>query len=469
MSNNYHAVLSPSGSSKWTVCTAAPGAEDGKPNPTSDASRRGTCGHQIGEELLKAKLAGQPLDPSIYVGRVMGFPVNSRAEDWLDKLPKNAEIEHEETADEDLVSAMVGYANFVWGQKELLGAELVVEERVPIDHITGEEGASGSQDVGLLPPLVDPFDPDPEGQLLIGIDLKCGRGKVYAYEIVEPAGVDFTGDLVPPVYRMNTQVAMYLLGMLRKFGDGRNIKRVKAIIVQPFVSPSISEYECSIEELLELGRWLSQKAEETRTNPQFVPGTKQCFFCRARFDCAARNAEALKTAVDGFDDVDSAEAFAAAPVKPIFVPELGQLHEKLPMIRKWCDDIESKLLDELDKGTQIVGSDGQPMKLVEGRRPPKEWTDDGVAESLMNRFRLGDLMWNKKIISPTQAEKLAPREKKKKDAPEVETPIGPTQWKRLAALVTQRKGKPVPAPGSDPRPALSKDDDMPEEEYDLFA
>ena len=458
MGNGYHALLSPSGSPKWAVCTAAPGAEQGKPNPTSDASRRGTCGHQIGEELLRAKLAGQEIDPSTYVGRVMGFPLNSRAEDWLDKLPKGTEIEFTYEADEELVSATVGYANFIWEQKSLLGAELVVEERVPIDHITGEESASGSSDAILL-----------TDDLLTIVDLKMGRGKVYAYDIVESAGVDpITGDPTPPVYRMNTQLAMYALGAYHQHGLMRDIKRVKAIIVQPFVSPSISEFECSVEELLELGRWLSQKAEETRTNPQFVPGTKQCFFCRARFDCKARNAEALKAAVDGFDDVDSAESFAAAPTKPVFVPDLGQLFAKLPMIRSWCDDIETKLLDELDKGAQIIGSDDQPMKLIEGKRPHKEWCDDGEAESLMTRFRLGDQMWNKKIISPSQAEKLAPR-KAKKGQPEVETPIGPTQWKRLAALVTQRKGKPVPALGSDPRPSLSKDDEaMPEADYDLF-
>lgn len=454
---SYHAVLSPSGSSKWTVCTAAPDAERGKPNPTSGASRRGTCGHQIGEELLKAMLAGSPLDPAIYLGRVMGFPRDSRTEDWLDKLPKNADIEFEIEVDEDILGGAAGYANFVWEQKELLGAEMVVEQRVLIDHITGESDASGSSDAILL-----------TDDLLTVADLKMGRGKVYAYEIVEPAGVDpLDGTPTPPKYRMNTQLAMYALGAYREHGLFRDIKRVKAIIVQPFVSPSISEYECSIEELLELGRWLSQKAEETRSNPQFVPGTKQCFFCRARFDCKARNAEALKAAVEGFDDIDSPESFAAAPTKPIFVPDLGQLFTKLPMIRSWCDDIEAKLLDELDKGATVVGADGQPMKLIEGKRPHKEWCDDGEAESLMTRFRLGDQMWNKKIISPSQAEKLAPR-KAKKGQPEVETPIGPTQWKRLAALVTQRKGKPVPALGSDPRPALSKDDDMPEEEYDLF-
>lgn len=454
----YHAELSPSGSSKWTVCTAAPGAERGQPNPGSEASRRGTCGHQIGEELLKARLAGQPLDPGVYLGRVMGFPRDSRNEDWLDKLPKGTGIEFEYAAEQELVEAAAAYANLIWDRKEALGGELFVEQRVPIDHITGEEGASGSSDAVIV-----------AGDLVEVYDLKCGRGKVYAYDIIESEVYDpMTGEQAPPRYRMNTQGAMYVLGTLRKYGLETKVERVKFVIVQPFVSPSISEYECSIDELLELGRWLSQKAEETRSNPQFVPGPKQCFFCRARFDCAARNAENLKAAVDGFDDVDSAESFAAAPMKPLFVPNLGQLWGKVSMIRAWCDDIETKLLDELDKGTQIVGADGEPMKLVEGRRPPKEWTDDGLAESLMTRFRLGDAMWNKKLISPTQAAKLAPPEKKRKDAPEVETPIGPTQWKRLAALVTQRNGKPVPALGSDPRPALSKDDDMPEEEYDLF-
>lgn len=462
-----HARLSPSGSSKWAICTAAPGAEDGKPNQSSEAARRGTCGHQIGEELLRAWLLGEKPDAdAIYTDRVMGFPPRESGlgEDWVDRFPESTQFEFTFTADAELVGAAVGYANFVWQQKELLKAELLVEQKLSIEHITGEEGATGSSDTVLLTETT-----------MCVIDLKMGRGKVYAYDVIEAASADpITGEVTPPKYRMNTQLAMYALGAYHEHSLMRNIQRVKAIIVQPFVSPAISEYECSIEELLELGQWLSERAEATRTNPEFVPGNKQCFFCRARFDCKARNAEMLKASVDGFDDVES---FTAAPPKPLFRPTLGQVFGKIDAIRHWCDDIEAEVNRLLDAGEVVIGLDDQPLKLVEGRKPAREWTDEAQVEEMMRKWRLGDLMWNKKLISPAQAEKMAPKLHKttRNRRPVADkmtrekTPIGRTNWKRLSELATQRSGKPVPALGSDPRPALTKSaSDMPEDDYDLF-
>jgi hypothetical protein len=50
-------------------------------------------------------------------------------------------------------------------------------------------------------------------------------------------------------------------------------------------------------------------------------------------------------------------------------------------------------------------------------------------------------MYNFKLISPTQADKLLAKE-------------SPRRWKKVEALVTQRDGSPSVAPESDKRPAL---------------
>jgi len=427
-----HAKLSPSSASRWTSCTASPAAQEGLPNESREASRMGTCGHQMAAECL---IEGH--DPQTYLGRQMGFPHNGN-EDWADKFPLGTQFEFTHTVDQELIDAVSTYVNFVKQQRDLLAAEMFVEQSVPIGHITGEQDATGSSDVVLI-----------AGDTICIIDAKFGRGRVYAYDVLEAEEVDLlTGEAIPPKRRMNLQMAMYALGSYEKFGLLADIKRVRGIIVQPFLG-AVSEYECDLDELLALGRWLSERAALTTKAPEFVPSNKNCFFCRARFNCHARNAEVLSTALEGFDDVDS---LAAAKTVPIFQPKVGQLWAKVDLIRQWCDDIEAAVQAQLERGETVIGIDGKPMKLVEGKKPHKAWSDEQEAMELMTKFRLKDLMWNKKLITPAQAEKLAPKKRKHKEAGfEEKTPLGKIQWTKLSALVTQGRGKPVAALSTDPR------------------
>jgi hypothetical protein len=454
----YHASLGPSGAPYWSVCTAKPGAEKGRPNTSNDASRNGTCGHQIGEDCLRQYLAGLEFDTDHFVGRKMAFFADGSS-DWLDKFPAGVAPTHTLDVDQALADAANAYARHVIQIHKTVGGELLIEQRVSIGWITGEEGATGSSDAIIIAP---------DGTIYV-IDAKFGRGKVYAYDIIQQEQIDpITEEVTPPVRRINLQLGMYALGAWHEHSAFHDIKRVVAVIVQPFLN-SVSQYECSVEELLDLGKWLSERAEETRSNPTFVPNNKNCFFCRARFDCHARNADVLKTALDGFDDVDS---FAAAKTVPIFLPNLGQLWGKVDQIAQWCKDIETKVQAELEAGNVVIGPDGGPLKLVEGRKPHKAWSDEQAAMEMMSTFRLKELMWNKKLITPAQAEKLAPKKPGKKPETEPKTPIGKTQWKRLSALVTQGRGNPTVAAANDPRPALLNNaQDMPEvpdDNSDLF-
>lgn len=61
---------------------------------------------------------------------------------------------------------------------------------------------------------------------------------------------------------------------------------------------------------------------------------------------------------------------------------------------------------------------------------------------MLKAFRLkDDQIYDRKVISPTTAEKLAKAEA-----------IGKRQWPKLAALIVQPEGKPSVAPAADPRP-----------------
>jgi hypothetical protein len=436
----YHALKSPSSADRWTDCTASTEAQKGKPNESSAASRTGTCGHQIGAECLEFGF-----EPESYVGQIMGFPEGA-SEDWLTAFPEGSEFVHTETVSEDLAGAVRTYVNLIRERVELTGGDLHVEQAVPIGHITGEEGATGSCDTGII-----------HGETVEIYDLKLGRAPVYASEVVEPESVDImTGEAVPPKRRMNLQLAMYALGFVHKFDLYKKVKRVKATIVQPFLNKT-SEYECDIEELLALGHWIGERA---KAPPEYKPSNDNCWFCRARTDCPARAELALSTALDGFDEVETAKP------KVFQMPELGTRYALLPLIRRWCDDVEAATFAEVEAGRSVIGRDGMPMKLVEGRKPAKAWDNPTEVEELLASWHLKDgAMWIKRVITPTEAAALAPKDtKRRKPTDTEEAPvIGPTRWKKLQERITQGEGKPTLALGSDPKPALAvSNDDMPD-------
>lgn len=429
-----HANLSPSSAKRWTSCTASPAAQEPYPNETSASSRPGTCGHQMAAECLIGDL-----NAVSFFERTMEFwSLNGRlGESWAGETPAGARVLHTHVVDRPLVEMVQSYVNFVRNLRDTLGAQMIVEQQVPIGHVTGEAGATGTSDCILL-----------TGDEIICIDLKLGRGRVKAYDEMQGETYDLlTGEPIPPVLRMNLQAALYIAGSIEKYGLLGDFTRCRAIIVQPALS-SVSEYGCSIDELNELLDWLRERAEATRNNPEFVPSADNCFFCRARFDCHARNKEALSTALDGFEDLDT------ATVKTITLYKLGDLYDRIDMLRKWCDDVEAKAMRELMQGKKVVRSDGTKFVLKKGRSKNKEWSDAQVVERLLKSWRVRETdMYVKKIISPSQAEKIAETSKgRNRDKGLPKPPIGKQHWRELQEYIKQEDGPPVIALETDPRP-----------------
>lgn len=462
----YHASLSPSGAHRWAFCTASPGEQEGIEDDGSEAARLGTACHQMSAEILQ-----HGVDPQSYLGRKMLFWIHpesdSSGEDWEDAVAPNGVladpclvITHEVVVDQAMIDAVVSGTSFVRQLVETEGGALEVEQSVPVGHITGEirrwtdavgnevpagtpgavpQPATGSSDVvRLLPDRIHI------------LDFKYGRHKVHAYEVVTPGSIDpLTGEEVPPVLQANLQMAMYALGALEKFGPLYDFKDVTMTIVQPFMS-HVSEYTCSVEELLKVGEFLKERAEETRTSPTYRPSFDACHFCRAKGACEAQTRVVLETALDGFDDVDQAKP------RPITVNKLGSLYAAIEMITDWCKAVETRVFEELKAGRPVVRNDGISYKLVAGKKGARQWRDEAEAESLMKRMRLKqEQMYSLSLISPAQVEKLAVVKKAKKGQTPVPPILGPTQWARLQSLMHQKDGSPTVALETDPRPAIA--------------
>lgn len=418
-----HAKLNPSSAHRWTSCTASVREQEGFANTTSEASRLGTCQHTIAAECLES--GGDPFD---YVGRTMLFP----SEKW--GVDDGMNCQHSVTVTDEMADACLRAVSYVRELVAMTGAQMIVEQRVPLGHITGEADGFGTSDVILL-----------TDDTIISLDFKMGRSRVTAYDVAQPA----VGD-APPVLQMNLQLAMYALGALEKYGLLGDFKFVRSVIVQPYLGNPVSEYQCEISELLRLGAWLSEKAEETRSNPQYQPSADNCFFCRAKHSCAARQQLVLETAVEGFDDI------AHAPPRAVGERPLGHLHQLVPMIRDWCDDIEDKLLADLKAGKQHRDASGVRYKLVEGRKGNKQWSEpETVARRLLAQGLPLNAVYKTEVQTPAAIEALT-KAKRGKDARE--PLLAKDFYDDLREMIVQADGKPIVVPETDPRPELNNSD-----------
>ena len=118
------------------------------------------------------------------------------------------------------------------------------------------------------------------------------------------------------------------------------------------------------------------------------------------------------------------------PIKPQWARELGQVME----VEGQKDPIS------------ICRLPGRPgFKLVKGKGGRRHWTDEAAAADALKKARLKvDQIYTRKVISPTDAEKLH-------KAGAIKTRL----YKAIEALAARPEGGPTLAPITDPRPAYS--------------
>lgn len=336
------------------------------------------------------------------------------------------------TVDDDMARHVQTCVDYV---KECAGddGEIYVDQRV---HYAAYLGKPADEAWGTLDAAVV------RGNTLHVIDFKYGRGVLVQAEA-------------------NPQLQLYALGMVASLRDLVDVDKVVLAISQPRVETAASEWEISLADLEAWGSTdaraavdYADHADTMYTDPvdmvwwagRFLrPGEKQCKFCRASATCPALRAEVADTV---FDQVPASpdEFEDLTTDKPAqdngYTPEwLAACLSKVDLIEAWCTAVRAEVERRLLAGDEVPG-----YKLVQGKRGNRAWANQANAEALMkDTFRLKiEEMYDLKLISPTSAEKLAKAKT-----------IGPRQWPKLQALITQSDGKPSVAPASDPRPAIT--------------
>lgn len=425
-----HALLSPSSAYTWIECAASTAAQIGQPDESSEYADEGTAAHELAKWCLTADE-----DAEQYIGTVI--PVG-RVEIGLDEESGEVITEPRRTfeVDEEMAAYVQLYVDGVRERVEALelaGAEvtLLVEQRLSIEHITGEPGAKGTSDCVIIAVW-------PDGRAEIEVrDLKYGRGVAVQAE-------------------RNYQAMIYAEAAHEEHSAFFDFERINIAIHQPRVNEKPSEWATTP---ADLHAWISETAKPAAERAllyvdsvelaplspsDFNPGEKQCKFCKAKAVCPALAAHVEQTIGEDFDTMADAltrgtDAGAADPkhVELLDNERLGVIYASLDLIDSWMKAVRGRIEHELLQARAVPG-----VKLVAGRRGARQWNEPEAAEALLKSMRLKqDQMYNFKLISPMQADKLLRNE-------------SPRRWKKVEALIVQRDGRPSVAPDSDPRPAL---------------
>ena len=282
------------------------------------------------------------------------------------------------------------YVDYVTAQ----GGEQFYEERVDFSEWVPE--GFGTSDVIII-----------NGDTIHVIDLKYGKGlQVFAEN--------------------NPQAMLYALGAYSDYGYMSDFKTVKISIVQPRLD-HIDEWEISVTDLLKWGAWVSEQADIiAQGDAPRSPGEKACQWCKAKATCPALKSYTEKIILSQFDEIELTNA------DTLNDEQLKNALEGKKLIVSWLDSVENLVKSKLEAGESFPG-----FKLVAGRSLRK-WADEKDAELALVDL-LEDKAFEKKLLSPSKAEKV----------------LGKAKAKDIQNFIIKPEGAPTLAPESDKRPSVS--------------
>lgn len=358
--SNQHAVLSPSGASRWMTCTPSARLEQQFPDSAGDAAREGTLAHAIGELMLRHAIK-----------QINIFEYKMK----LTEIIESDQIVNDdcEVVQEFYCISMheycEQYATFVMEQlaearKHTPDAQLFIEQRLDLSAYIPE--GFGTGDVGIV-----------ANTTLHGIDLKYGKG-------VEVSAID------------NTQMKIYGLGWLKEYDTMYDITTVRLTIFQPRID-NFSTWEISVTDLM---KWalevLKPKAITAFAGSgEFVAGA-HCQFCRVKF-CKARADYQFELAKYEFQDA-------------VFLNdgEVSDILKRADDFIKWINGIDEYALD------QAVNKNKKwpDFKLVEGRSNRSYVSDERIIKALLSEGFTEEVLFEpKKLLGVTKMEELLGKKK----------------------------------------------------------
>lgn len=390
-----HSLLGASSLDRRLQCPGSFVLEDGAPDSTSRYAAEGTVAHDLAARCLSATLPSP-----------LGWLGEKFSADGFDFV-----------VDVEMVESVEAYVARTTAYLTTANDSLLVEQELDIGWLVGIDGDKSTADAVIISP-----------ERLVVRDLKYGKGKrVLASKTVQPIA--------------------YALAALRQYDlliDRDTLREVIVDIDQPRVAPPVSTVTFTLAELeaqearIKAGVALCHEAKASELpnaewNTKYLrPSDEGCQFCKAKTTCPALAAFVQETVAAQFEDI-GAIATGPLPGRETFLrkpevdgDELAVRLRAISLIEDWCAAQRKEGYDRLERDPRAIPG----WSLQPGRKGSRKWVDEDAAEETLRGFRLPvDDIYDKKIISPTKAEKLLKE--------------SPRRWEKLVTLVTQSEGTPV--------------------------
>lgn len=308
-----HALLSPSSSHRWLICTPSAMLESSEPSTYSPYAEEGTEAHALAELKLSYML-GQ-INDTEYATKFDHFRLNSKFYNYEFNDYVN------DYCQEVMTIVKEDYKNHE--------VSVHLEQYVTFEDIVPNGG--GTSDVVIV------------GKNFIHIiDLKFGKG-------------------VPVSAIGNTQLRLYALGAIKKYIRECTCTEARMTIIQPRLHDISTDF-VGINELNDWAiNYVKPRAELAIAGKgELVPGD-HCKFCKLKGKCKALADKQLAIAQAEFEDaVVENNMLEPANMSPEVISRILDI---APKFIDWFKDVEAYAMKTaINDGTKIPG-----YKLVEGR------------------------------------------------------------------------------------------------------
>ncbi len=382
-----HSPVGPSSGERWLFCPGSVAATQDMPDTTSDFAAEGTFAHYITELARK-----EGNDAKYYQG------FTSEDGKW--------------TCDKEMVDAVQNFLDYM----EQWEGDTFVEQRVSYDAWV-ENGFGTSDHICV----------EIDKKHCVVADFKYGKGiQIFA--------------------KGNIQGKLYALGVFQDFGHLYDIDDFTIVISQPRIDHR-DQWQMSTEKLLSwaeevvepagirVERAVEHFAVNGKIPDEFFKAGAWCQWCKIKGDCKIRAAMVRETVLLGIDELDDLEGEVTVSNPAIMNDvELGEVAELVDQIKKWCNDVTATLTQRVIAGAKIPSGKKEFWKMVTGRANRRWYSEEKTEKKLRAaKLKIGEI-FTRKIISPSQAEKLIGKD-----------------HKALLDLIESPQGKPVLVPGSDKR------------------
>ena len=360
-----HALLSPSGASRWLACPPSARLEEQYQSSTSSAAEEGTLAHELSELYLRNNLK-----------QISQVNYNSNLK----------RIKHNKYYTTELNGHCLDYVSFILDKLHSVKDPMIfIEEKIDLGEYVSE--SFGTCDAIIL-----------SHRLLDVNDLKYGKGVlVEAHE--------------------NKQMMLYALGALEKYSLMYQIDTVRMTIYQPRLE-NYSSFEMNAQDLI---KWGNEYVKPTAKlafegKGQYTAGS-HCKFCKARNRCKTLADHNMNLAKFAFEDPNklSDEDIAEIVIKAydfttwLSSVKLYALQESIKNQKKWPGlklvegrsnrryTDEKEIIEKLKKAKIKYGLYMAEPKLVTVTK-----LESNIGKSEVSKL-VGDM-----IIKPKGAATLAP-------------------------------------------------------------